>query len=145
MRRWGTLAGLIAVLACACTGGHHAATPTGSGSASVQPVPIPPGVKVIGLRHPKRIVLHVGARRAIRLSASGLGNWRPFANDNAEALSMKQSGGYPGKADLIALVTARQVGTANIGTSTDAACMHNGRCGGRPSEIWTLKVKIVRR
>jgi hypothetical protein len=148
MRRWGALAGLIAAMACGCTGGHNSATPSGSGSVSVsvRPIPIPPGVPVIGVRHPKRIVLHPGEQRAIRLVPSDLGNWRPLTTDNPGVLSMKQAGGYPTVAELTALIRARRAGTANIFTETDDACLHSKQypCG-MPQMVWTLKVKIVRR
>ena len=146
MRRWGALAGLIAAMACGCTSGHDSSTPTGSGSVSVRPIQVPPGVPVIGVRHPKRIVLHPGEQRAIRLVPLGnLGNWRPLTTDNPRLMSMKQAGGYPTVAELTALITARHAGTANIFTQTDDACLHNKHypCG-MAQMVWTVKV-LVRR
>jgi hypothetical protein len=134
-----------AVVLSACHGGHRAeravsTTPT---------LTIPPTMTTLGYAaNGHRIVLHVGEQRGIRLSRTPIsedGNWRPITTSRDEILAVKQTGGYPSRAPLTAIITASRPGTATLTAISDDWCLHSKTYACAPPQIaWQIAVIVTK-
>lgn len=119
----------LAVAGTAC-GSQHAA----------QPATAPPGVAVGDAAHGTTLRLTTGQHVRVHLSDGSYDS--PVSSHPGTVVRRRITGGYPGSDPVDADFQAVASGSAEIQTTTDAACLHSQPRCLIPQRLWTLHVVV---
>ncbi len=85
------------------------------------------------------VTVHLGQTLAVELGA----DFRPITLTGSALVQVSTSGGYPTGQPLLATYRAVALGTADLNTITDYACLHTVPACARPQLLWTVHVVVV--
>jgi len=85
------------------------------------------------------VTVHVGQTINVQLGA----DFRPITLSGTGLTQASSSGGFPTGQPLLATYRASAVGSADLNTISDYACLHDPVPCGRPQTLWSVHVNVV--